>query len=77
MITIQLDEAKQQRFEQLATSAGQDVSELVQRIVDEYLDAQAWCQDSAEDWAAASVALAPDILASEMSKEQSVARRRV
>jgi predicted transcriptional regulator len=65
MITIQLDEAKQQRLERLATSTGQDVSQLVRHIVDEYLDAQVWCKDSAEDWAAASVALTPEFLAGE------------
>lgn len=65
MISIQLDDAKQQRLRELATSAGQDVAQLIQRIVDEYLDAQAWREDSAEDWATASVALTPEILAGE------------
>ncbi len=61
MITIQLDSSVEERLNHLAAARGQGVSQLAQRIVEEYLDFEAWPQDSAEDWAAASLALAPEV----------------
>jgi predicted transcriptional regulator len=65
MITIQLNPSVEERLKQLALARGQDASQLAQRVIEEYLDLQGWTPDSAEDWAAASSALAPEILPEE------------
>jgi predicted transcriptional regulator len=62
MITIELDPSVEERLRQLAAARGQGTAQLVQRIVEEYLDYQGWTPDSLEDWAAASLALAPEVL---------------
>ena len=50
MITIQLNPAVEERLRELAAARGQDASQLAQRAIEEYLDLQAWPEDSAEDW---------------------------
>jgi predicted transcriptional regulator len=65
MVTIQLDPLVEERLKQLAAARGQVAAQLVQRIVEEYLDYQGWTQDSVEDWAAASLALAPEVFPEE------------
>ena len=65
MITIQLSPSVEERLRQLAAARGQDACQLAQRAIEEYLDFQGWPEDSAEDWAAASSALAPEILPEE------------
>lgn len=62
MITIHLDPAREERLRQLAESQGQDKSQLAQRVLEDFLDAKAWPEDSSDDWADASVALTPEIL---------------
>ena len=61
-MTIDLDAATRQRLDDLARSQGQDAPALARRILLDYLDFQALPADSAEDWAAASVALAPEAM---------------
>jgi predicted transcriptional regulator len=62
MITIHLDPSKEQRLQELAVSQGQDTSQLAGRVLEDYLDAQAWSEDRDEDWADASVAMAPEVM---------------
>jgi len=61
MVTIQLDPIKEQRLRELAASRGEALDQLAQRIIEEYLDT--WTKDTQEDWAEASVALAPEVMA--------------
>ena len=70
MITIQLDPALEQRLRRLAESRGQDLSQLAQRVLEEFLDVQAWNEDSEDDWANASVAMTPEILADDQWSER-------
>lgn len=69
MITLQLDLANQERLEELAKRQGRDVSQLAAHIIEAYLDAQSWSHDSADEWAEASTALAPEIFAEENWRE--------
>ncbi len=70
MITIEFDPSVEERLKQLATARGQDPSQLAQRVIEEYLDLQGWAQDSAEDWAAASSALAAEVLPEEVWSDE-------
>jgi len=65
MIAVQLDERREQRLRQLAEELGEDVAILTGRIIEDYLDFRAWPRDSAEHWADASIALAPEIFTDE------------
>lgn len=65
MITIQLDSDLEQRLKKLAAASGQDTSQFAQRILEMYLDRQAWPKDSEEEWAIASLALAPEVFSEE------------
>ena len=65
MITLQLDVTNEGRLAELAKRQGRDVSQLAAHIIEAYLDAQAWSHDSAEQWAAASTALATEIFGEE------------
>jgi predicted transcriptional regulator len=65
MITLQLDLSNEQRLEELAKRQGRNVSQVAAHIIEAYLDAQAWAHDTAEQWAAASTALAGEIFAEE------------
>ena len=65
MITVHLDPSKEQRLQELAISQGQDSSQLARKVLEDYVDAQAWSEDRDEDWANASHALAPEVLSEE------------
>jgi predicted transcriptional regulator len=65
MITLQLGLTNERRLAELAKRQGRDVSELAAHIIEAYLDARAWSHDSAEQWAEASTALAPEIFGEE------------
>jgi predicted transcriptional regulator len=62
VVTIELDSVAQERLDGLARLQGQDSSTLARRILLDYLDFQALPPDTAEDWAAASIALSPEVL---------------
>ena len=66
MITIHLDAETERRLRELAASLGQEVSALAGHVLEDYLHAQAWPQDSAQQWAEASVALAPAVFPKEV-----------
>lgn len=63
VISIDLDPADQQRLDSLAQSQGQDGETLARRVLVDYLDFQSLPADSDADWADASVALAPEVMA--------------
>ena len=65
MITIHLDPTKEQRLQELAFSQGQDSSQLARKVLEDYLDAQAWSEDQDEEWADASLAMAPEVMSEE------------
>jgi predicted transcriptional regulator len=65
MVTIQLDPKREERLRELAAADGQEIGDLARRVLEDYLDFQAWPQDDPADWAAASVALAPQVLREE------------
>lgn len=60
MISIQLNPSEEQRFAEIARDAGEDVSELARTILLNYLEFAMLSPDSEEEWAEASVALAPE-----------------
>jgi hypothetical protein len=53
------------RLHRLAVSQGQDEATLARRILLDYLDLQALPADLDDDWAEASIALAPEIMEQE------------
>ena len=65
MITVHLDPSKEQRLQELAISQGQDTAQFARRVLEDFVDAQAWSEDQEADWADASVALAPEVLGKE------------
>lgn len=71
MVSIQLEPDQEKRLIQLAQHRGQDVADLARRILADYLDFQALSGDSEADWAAASVALAPEVFDDERWDEPS------
>jgi predicted transcriptional regulator len=69
MVTIQLDQRREQRLGQLAQAQGQDATRLAQRIIEDYLDFQTLPPDTEEAWAAASVQLAAEVFDDESWNE--------
>jgi predicted transcriptional regulator len=69
MITIELDLASEKQLEALARRQGRDVSQVIAYIVEAYLDAKNWSQDSIDDWANASATLAAETFAEESWEE--------
>jgi predicted transcriptional regulator len=65
MITIDLDTETERRLRQLAESLGQEISSLAARVIEEYIERLIGAGDSPEQWAEASVALTPEVLADE------------
>ena len=65
MVSINLDATQAERLDKLARSLGTDSDKLAGQIVVNFLDFQALPTDSAEDWAEAAVALAPEVMAVE------------
>lgn len=67
MLTIELDPADQKRLEKLALARGEDEASLARRILLDFLEFQAIPETADAAWAAASVALAPEIMGAEPS----------
>jgi predicted transcriptional regulator len=65
MVSIQLDPIYQKRLNDLASAQGKDGTELARQILVDYLDFQSLPNDTADDWAEASVALTPEIMPEE------------
>jgi len=65
MIPVDLDSTHQRQFDELAAAAGEDSASMARRIILDYLDFQALPADSEEEWAAASIALAPEVMGEE------------
>jgi predicted transcriptional regulator len=65
MITLQLDHANEEQLTELAKLHGRDASQLATRIIQAYLDAKGWSNDSEAQWAEASVALSTEIFSEE------------
>jgi predicted transcriptional regulator len=65
MVTIQLDNAHEERLRALAAGEGRDAAELARRVIEDYLDFQAVSHATPEQWAEASVAMASEFLAPE------------
>ena len=63
MISLELDSSNEQRLQALANRQGQDVSQVAARIIESYLDANAWDRDTDQQWAEASTALAREVFA--------------
>ncbi len=61
MVAIELGPIDQDRLHRLAISQGQDEATLARRILLDHLDFQALPADLDDDWAEASIALAPEI----------------
>lgn len=65
MISVDLTPEREQQLRSFAQSHQQEVSDLARRVLEEFLDHQAWKPDLVEDWAEASVAMTPEILPNE------------
>jgi predicted transcriptional regulator len=62
MVTIQLDNAQEERLRALAAGQGRDPAELARRVIEDYLDFQAASHDTPENWAEASVAMTSEFM---------------
>jgi predicted transcriptional regulator len=62
MVQVRLDAARERRLRELAESRGQDVSNLVRTVLEDYLDLEARPADTEEDWAESSMNLASEVL---------------
>jgi len=65
MVIIQLDSLKEERLRELAAAQGEELSDLARRVVEDYLEAQSWTEDTPEAWADASLGLTPELLPEE------------
>lgn len=61
MITVQLDQSNEQQLQELARRQGRDAAQVAAHIIEAYLDARGWAQDTDEQWAESSTALARDL----------------
>ncbi|HEY2414434.1 MAG TPA: hypothetical protein VGI40_19470 [Pirellulaceae bacterium] len=62
MVAINLDQAHLDRLDLLAKSQGQQATDLARRIIVDFLDLESLPADTDEDWAEASVQLAPEVM---------------
>lgn len=69
-ITIHLNSNQEKQLRRIAAHQGTDVPELVHEVLEDYLALQQWQKDSPEDWAQASLALAPEIMEKENWEEE-------
>ena len=65
MISLELQPETERRLRELASARQEEPAQLVVRALEEYLDLQGWGEDTEDEWAEASVLLAPEILADE------------
>jgi hypothetical protein len=65
MVTIQLENAQEERLRALAANEGHDAAELARRVIEDYLDFQAMSHDTPEQWAEASAAMTCEFLGPE------------
>lgn len=62
MIAIEFDSTQTKRLNELAVAEGREPSDLVRQIVEDYLELRYATPDPPEAWAAASAALAPEVV---------------
>lgn len=62
MVTVDLGPEREEQLRQLAKSRGEDVSALARQAIEDFLDVQGWTADTEADWAAASLAMSPEVL---------------
>ncbi len=62
MIEIDLDPAHEQQLRELAASRREDVNQLAQKLIEEYLDCSGWEIDTDQQWGEASVELVSEII---------------
>jgi len=65
MITISLDPARESQFKRLAESRHEDVGHLARQVLEDFVDANSWREDTDEEWAESSVALTPEVFPAE------------
>jgi predicted transcriptional regulator len=62
MITVELDAAREEQLRCLAESRREEASQLVRRLIEEFLDIQAWGKDSEEAIAQASITMLAEVI---------------
>jgi hypothetical protein len=70
MVSVQLDQGREDLLDQLARAEGAQPADVARRVLEDYLDFRSLPKDDPADWAEASVRLAPEIMSDENWGEQ-------
>ncbi|MEJ7592300.1 MAG: hypothetical protein WKF77_12185 [Planctomycetaceae bacterium] len=62
MVAIETDRKHEKRLSELAAASGLSPSAIARRIVEDFLDLKSLPEKTDDEWAQASVALAPEVM---------------